>query len=241
MFEKRINENVVPSGASPSVAEALDALWVAQDSVDAALAALESRKTDLQDVARVFLLESPEGELLDRAGKVYWSMPDVSASSIASVVFGNSKAASKLCSTLPRDSAPKFSCDGCGSDVPFASRSSVAELSRKRRIQLPVLCLECEKRKQEASSEDWRERRRVEDERISALRSMPYREYLLTEEWLNTRNRKLKQAWFKCQLCNQGGLLNVHHRTYERRGCEDMKDLIVLCHPCHAKFHGKLP
>jgi 5-methylcytosine-specific restriction endonuclease McrA len=37
--------------------------------------------------------------------------------------------------------------------------------------------------------------------------------------------------------------VNVHHRTYEHHGEEHqyLDDLILLCHPCHSKFHGKLP
>jgi hypothetical protein len=51
------------------------------------------------------------------------------------------------------------------------------------------------------------------------------------------------KAGFRCQVCNAYGVqLNVHHRTYERRGAEWDTDLIVLCHDCHEIFHtnGKL-
>jgi len=76
---------------------------------------------------------------------------------------------------------------------------------------------------------------------IMKLREMPYREYLQTEHWKLLREKCIRRAKCLCQLCNQGGTLNVHHRTYERRGCEFLKDLIVLCRACHAKFHDKLP
>lgn len=29
----------------------------------------------------------------------------------------------------------------------------------------------------------------------------------------------------------------VHHRTYERRGDENLNDLTTLCQPCHERFH----
>jgi hypothetical protein len=80
----------------------------------------------------------------------------------------------------------------------------------------------------------WQARER-EQER---LRSMPYREYLTTDHWRRLRDAALRRAHFKCQVCNAGDVrLNVHHRTYERRGSERADDLVVLCEPCHLLFH----
>jgi 5-methylcytosine-specific restriction endonuclease McrA len=91
----------------------------------------------------------------------------------------------------------------------------------------------------------WDERRaeiyRQEEERkthIYELKTMPYREYLQTDEWKATRKQALKRAKFKCQLCGGGGQLNVHHNSYERRGEELTADLIVLCADCHRKHHN---
>jgi len=73
-------------------------------------------------------------------------------------------------------------------------------------------------------------------ERLSELRAMPYREYLLTPEWLRKRFLVLNRiALNRCQLCNAPGPgLQVHHRDYSRLGSERMTDLIALCEPCHA-------
>jgi hypothetical protein len=76
---------------------------------------------------------------------------------------------------------------------------------------------------------------------LSPLQTMPYQEYLETPEWKTLRDQKLKQAQFRCQLCNSPKELNVHHRTYERRGIEELGDLIVLCRRCHEKFHSEDP
>lgn len=74
--------------------------------------------------------------------------------------------------------------------------------------------------------------------RLQELRTMPYRQYLQTPEWQETRRRHLKSTGYRCQVCNAYGVaLNVHHRTYERRGNESFKDLIVLCQQCHEIFH----
>jgi 5-methylcytosine-specific restriction endonuclease McrA len=79
----------------------------------------------------------------------------------------------------------------------------------------------------------------VWQKRLGELRSMPYREYLKTPEWQACRRDALRRADYSCQVCNSGGPLDVHHRTYERRGTERASDLIVLCRDCHALFHGE--
>jgi 5-methylcytosine-specific restriction endonuclease McrA len=42
-------------------------------------------------------------------------------------------------------------------------------------------------------------------------------------------------------VCNATTSLDVHHRTYERFGHEDVDDLTVLCRTCHDLFHARLP
>lgn len=77
----------------------------------------------------------------------------------------------------------------------------------------------------------------------TSLQTMPYSEYLKTPEWQERRIKHLKKSDYRCQLCNMKSVtLNVHHRTYERRGHERDEDLIVLCQECHEIFHkeGKL-
>lgn len=73
------------------------------------------------------------------------------------------------------------------------------------------------------------------------LRTMSYKEYLETRHWLLMRQDTLARANHRCSICNVDSKLQVHHRTYERRGQEQSSDLIVLCDECHAKFHDKLP
>jgi hypothetical protein len=74
------------------------------------------------------------------------------------------------------------------------------------------------------------------------LHTMDYRLYLQTDHWARTRHYALDRAGRRCELCHEADeILNVHHKTYERRGFELPEDLIVLCRQCHAKFHNKLP
>jgi hypothetical protein len=75
--------------------------------------------------------------------------------------------------------------------------------------------------------------------RIEELGSMEYGDYLKTSEWKDRREAAIRAVGGRCQLCNDAGALNVHHKVYDRRGCELPSDLFVLCAKCHEKHHGK--
>lgn len=78
----------------------------------------------------------------------------------------------------------------------------------------------------------------VDAERLAELRAMPYQQYLRTPEWRRTRAAALLRASNACSLdVTHTHGLEVHHRTYERRGAELMTDLAVLCHSCHQLHH----
>ena len=77
--------------------------------------------------------------------------------------------------------------------------------------------------------------------RLSELKSMDYKLYLQTEEWQRTRLDAIERAHGMCEKCGSADNLQVHHKTYERRGEELPEDLIVLCEQCHKKEHGLLP
>ena len=75
---------------------------------------------------------------------------------------------------------------------------------------------------------------------INKLRNMNYKNYLESEHWKHYKEQAIKNAHYKCQLCNKDHtLLNVHHNNYENRGRETFLDTIVLCSECHSKFHNK--
>lgn len=101
-------------------------------------------------------------------------------------------------------------------------------------------CSECERKDSEIRQRKREQEKEREEARLRWLKEIPYAHYLKTDEWKETRRKALKRARYKCELCNAEGVLNVHHKTYERRGEEDNKDLIVLCKDCHSKFHDKL-
>jgi hypothetical protein len=110
-----------------------------------------------------------------------------------------------------------YKCEKCAA----AERAALALQQEERRRQAEALV-------------------RSTRESVETLRTMPYSEYLQTEHWAETRKAAMRRARYACQLCGAKGRLNVHHKTYERRGCEEPNDLIVLCQDCHAKFHDKV-
>lgn len=74
---------------------------------------------------------------------------------------------------------------------------------------------------------------------VEELQALPYADYLKTEHWQTVRRLAMERADWRCQLCDSEGA-EVHHRTYVRRGCELLRDLVVLCPACHGRHHGTL-
>lgn len=140
-------------------------------------------------------------------------------------------------------------CKGCSKPVYAFSRSDaisrVADLQQfnsevfHRRMGWadPRICHECKRRLYDAHMAAPREEGRRQAERLRELQYMPYAEYLQTPEWKATRENAVRRARGCCQTCSSTDRLNVHHRTYIRRGQEYSSDLIVLCEPCHKIFH----
>ena len=68
-----------------------------------------------------------------------------------------------------------------------------------------------------------------------------YNQYLKTEHWKYTRLKVLKKYKNKCYMCSYDMMIQVHHKTYDRIGNEDVDVLITLCKACHLKVHNMLP
>jgi len=145
-------------------------------------------------------------------------------------------------------------CDKCGAPLQFRSRSHMQSvLSDVRRSQrkghgnyaegYSVICDPCLESIQRERSAHWRKQESMRDARLLELHTMPYPDYLKTPEWQARRQHHVKSAGFRCQVCNASDVqLNVHHRTYKRRGYELYNDLLAVCSDCHEIFHrqGKL-
>lgn len=70
---------------------------------------------------------------------------------------------------------------------------------------------------------------------------MHYSEYIKSHEWKERAMAAIMRAGYRCQVCNSGNDLEVHHRTYENLGHELPGDLTVLCHQCHELYSQSLP
>jgi hypothetical protein len=134
-----------------------------------------------------------------------------------------------------------FRCGRCGGVLVATSKARLKKLESE---SSNLLCDDCWRAKYTCEGTyDLEAMQAAANARLKALQTMPYREYLQTPEWQEKRKQKLRSARYRCQVCNTGKTeLNVHHRTYERRGNEHLNDLIVLCKDCHSLFHqqGKI-
>ena len=70
---------------------------------------------------------------------------------------------------------------------------------------------------------------------------MDYDEYLKSPHWQRMATLARERAGNRCQVCNADVLMEVHHRTYERMGHEQLEDLTALCPRCHALYHEAMP
>lgn len=137
-----------------------------------------------------------------------------------------------------------YPCPSCGKDQPVTSRLALQQLRKiangraKPWESSRFVCADCRNAENSARNAGHQEAMEARRRRVRELRTMPYRDYLQTAEWQERRKVRLRAARYRCQVCNTNGQrLNVHHRTYERRGEEFAADLIVLCEPCHHLFH----
>lgn len=172
----------------------------------------------------------------DTLATLYWEYEDVVPSSL----LGQYHLIQDI--VVPR-SPWTYPCPDCGTEVQITSRASL------KRLQAAVdsvtwtgssgrSCSACVSAAGSARQEEHRRQAEQYRRRLHDLKTMPYKDYLLTPEWQERRKERLRVARYRCQVCNtKNQRLNVHHRTYERRGEEYARDLIVLCEGCHYLFH----
>ena len=69
------------------------------------------------------------------------------------------------------------------------------------------------------------------------MTSNAYGAYLRSTHWRRLRERYRRQRPWRCGVCETSGALELHHKTYERLGAEQLDDLIPLCQSCHPLLH----
>lgn len=204
------------------------------------IAALKSEIEAIQADARAFVdAELPklqnDDERIELASEFYWKYSDIIAAWAVADALGVKPG---NVHNAVWDAYIPAKCRQCGKEYErqVTSRTNYnyykAELRDKGFVS--YTCPECDAKADQREREYWA----TEDAEIARLRALPYPEYLKTDHWKEMRRRMLKRAHFRCQVCNKGNTqLDVHHRTYERRGKEEYGDLIVLCNDCHRTFH----
>lgn len=183
-----------------------------------------------------------EEERQNAAAYLYWKVPDVPTQAIRQSLLGTDE---KRFRKIVGKAKGEIICDRCGKPVAFRSRTHMKEVinavkkGRSRYAEgYTVLCDPCWQEVQAERTIRYRQDEAAYRARLQELKTMPYAEYLKTPEWQQRRKQHLRSAGYRCQVCNASDVpLNVHHRTYERRGEERYKDLIALCQDCHELFH----
>lgn len=75
-------------------------------------------------------------------------------------------------------------------------------------------------------------------QKLAPLITMPYKKYLQSPHWKQTRAVAIHYAGYKCNYCGEKENLQVHHNTYRHKGYERPEDLDVVCRSCHSRIHG---
>jgi hypothetical protein len=65
--------------------------------------------------------------------------------------------------------------------------------------------------------------------------SAQYDEYMKSDKWKRRKVRLYAKRGRKCEMCGATWPLEVHHKNYDRLGCELDSDLLIVCVDCHPK------
>lgn len=60
-----------------------------------------------------------------------------------------------------------------------------------------------------------------------------YEHRIRSSDWKKLKAEVIKARGYKCERCGSGYRLDLHHKTYERLGCERPDDVELVCKWCH--------
>lgn len=58
------------------------------------------------------------------------------------------------------------------------------------------------------------------------------------QHWFSLRDRARRRGRNLCEFCRLRPIYALHHRTYDRHGCEKLTDVMAVCGRCHDLIHG---
>jgi len=169
----------------------------------------------------------------------YWYAPEVNAKDIAFGVTGQLQPYTLL--KLAGPISVGIPCDRCNKDLPIRSRAQMKSTMDKVRGGYAwaegyrVVCLPCEEAIHEERFREYELERAKQRVREYELKGMPYRQYLATADWQETRCTYLANYvhWthaLECETCNADASLGVYHKTPD--GIGKSYDLVLLCITC---------
>lgn len=182
---------------------------------------LDGSKKKLDETISDFIVAADETNRNDLVRFLYWKT-QMSPSEIASLIDVAKERVYGIAGPLPI----QMKCGSC-------HRQFVSTI-RSRNEQPSTTCSSCDALKIRKEHETW-----MNQWTDTPMNSpINYGSYLSSHAWKTKARQMREKANFKCQLCAcTDKPLNVHHNNYDRLGRERDDDLIVLCEPCHHKFH----
>lgn len=209
---------------------------------------VEDAKVDYRQAVYSLGHNTPIGAREEIVNDIYWNCPEIKTTDVEQAFGFHRAALSHGKGIIKSFYSAELSCPTCGVPHEITSRNKLTEMRRTfRKNQVyasggkATECNQCRDIRSAERDKRWEAEREARQHRLYELRTMPYKEYLQTPEWQAQRLRTLRFAKYSCQICNTAETtLDVHHRTYERRGHEYHRDLVVLCRGCHGKFHDKI-
>lgn len=216
--------------------------------VSAAFDSLERARQSLKEAEKAS--KDATEDLCSQIRRKESSLGDERKQSLLSHVYWSDRrfagSVKKLCGYCfkPDPAVFEFICKRCGNQSE-AVAATWTDADRYRTGDLGMgVCAECRQREEQKRTKHFERLHamdQIHQQNVAALRNMCYADYLMTDHWRQVRGYALYRAGRACHLCASTDNLNVHHRTYERLGCEAPEDLTVLCRDCHAKFHDRYP
>lgn len=167
---------------------------------------------------------------------LYWNFSDISPKKLAEEIFNIKTHELRLFITPV---VSNIKCIKCTKSLVANSRNQLNEYLRRGKQIKDYIYKECFN--EDCNQRAIKNQKQVQDiaDGIEYLRHLPYLIYLESAHWKHIRKIMLRRANYRCQLCNNKDILNVHHRTYKNKGNENYADLIVLCKSCHRTYHQK--
>ena len=182
---------------------------------------LESLEENFNAIFVAFQKDADQDEIKKLVHQLYWYY-DMESKTISELTGFPTKKIFKLAGPIFENAT----CSSCSKNFVFEMRSKNTKPAKT--------CKQCQYDNYHIT------RAKVLTHFMGTNMPQDYDKYLHGKHWKSMRKKALTHADYQCQLCSsKDSVLEVHHNNYDSLGDEKLKDLLVLCRPCHRKFHTK--